>query len=132
MGRDNMSQEVVQGAMMTCTFGVAPSALTIIPKGPPVKASQMLAATIMDYAPMANVKPFGMCTTPTNPQVAAATTAASGVLTPQPCIPVTTAPWAPGSPTVMINGSPALSSMSKCMCAWAGVISISFPGQVTV
>jgi hypothetical protein len=33
---------------------------------------------------------------------------------------------------VNINGSPALSSTSKCMCAWGGVISITMPGQVTV
>jgi len=127
-----MSQEVVMGAMMMCSFGVAPGSLSVIPKGPPVKASQMMAASIMDYAPMANIAPFGMCITPSNPQVAAATSAALGVLTPQPCIPVTTAPWAPGSPTVMINGSPALSSTSKLMCTWGGVISVTVPGQFTV
>jgi uncharacterized Zn-binding protein involved in type VI secretion len=127
-----MSQQVVQGAMMMCSFGVAPASLTVIPKGPPVKAGGPMAATIMDYAPMANIAPFGMCTTPTNPQVAAATAAASGVLTPQPCIPVTTAPWVTGAPTVIINGSPALNNTSKLMCTWGGVISITVPGQFTV
>jgi hypothetical protein len=32
----------------------------------------------------------------------------------------------------MVRGMPALNSTSKCMCNWAGVISISFPGTVTV
>jgi hypothetical protein len=36
----------------------------------------------------------------------------------------------PGAPTVMIGNQPALDNMSKCMCMWAGVISIVFPGQV--
>jgi uncharacterized Zn-binding protein involved in type VI secretion len=91
----------------------------------------MSAATIMDYQPMANIPPFGMCMTPSNPQVAAATAAALGVLTPQPCIPVTVAPWTPGSPTVMVNGQPALNSTCTCMCMWGGVITVSSPGQFT-
>jgi hypothetical protein len=33
---------------------------------------------------------------------------------------------------VMIGNMPALNSTSKCMCNWGGVISITFPGQVTV
>jgi hypothetical protein len=31
----------------------------------------------------------------------------------------------------MISNIPALNNTSKCMCAWGGVISITFPGQVT-
>jgi hypothetical protein len=117
--------------MMMCSFGVAPSALNVLPQnktmggGPP-------AANIMDNKPMANIPPFGMCMSIANPTVASATAAALGVLTPMPCIPVTAAPWAPGSPTVMIGNMPALNSTSKCMCNWGGVISITFPGQVTV
>jgi hypothetical protein len=53
-------------------------------------------------------------------------------LTPQPCIPVTAAPWTPGSPTVMIGNKPALNSTSKCTCTWTGVISVTSPGQATV
>ena len=81
----------------------------------------MMAATIQDFAPNVNIMPFGMCTTLSNPQVAAATSAALGVLTPQPCIPVTTSPWSPGSATVQINGAPALTATSMCQCAWGGV-----------
>lgn len=125
-----MGQQVVAGAMMTCSFGLAPSALVVLPAnktmvgGPP-------AANIMDFKPMVNIPTFGMCNTPSNPAVASATAAALGVLTPMPCVPVTTAPWAPGAPTVLIGNMPALNNSSKCMCAYGGVISITNPGQVT-
>ncbi|MFH7243425.1 MAG: DUF4280 domain-containing protein [Spirulina sp.] len=127
-----MGIQVVMGATLQCSFGVAPSALMVIPKGPPTMAGGPLAASIMDFAPMVNILPFGMCTSIANPTVAAATAAALGVLTPMPCIPVTVAPWAPGSPTVLLGTFPALNNSSKCMCAWAGVISILNPGQFTV
>ena len=124
-----MGQETVAGATLQCTFGAAPSVLSVLPTnrtmvgGPP-------GANIMDYIPMVNIMPFGVCSSLANPTVASATSAAMGVLTPMPCIPVTTAPWAPGSPTVLIGNMPALSNMSKCMCTWGGVISITFAGQV--
>lgn len=127
-----MGMQVVMGAMLQCPFGVAPSTLIVIPKGLPVFDSGPLAATIMDFAPLVNIPPFGMCTSLANPTVASATAAALGVLTPMPCIPVIPAPWAPGSPTVMIGTFPALNNSSKCMCAWGGVISITNPGQFTV
>lgn len=127
-----MAIQVCMGATLQCTFGVAPSALIVIPQGPPVTATGPLAATIMDHKPIANIPPFGLCSSLANPTVAAATAAALGVLTPMPCVPATTAPWAPGSPTVLINNAPALNNTSKCMCLWAGVISIVNPGQTVV
>jgi hypothetical protein len=126
-----MAQLVINNAMMMCSFGVAPSALTVLPLNR-VNATNQPAANIQDNKPMVNIKPFGMCTTLSNPQVAAATSAAMGVLTPMPCMPVTTAPWAPGSPTVMIGNQPALSSSCQLMCMWGGAITINFAGQVTV
>jgi hypothetical protein len=89
------------------------------------------AANIMDHVPMTNIMPFGMCSSPANPQVAAATAAALGVLTPQPCIPATSAPWVPGSPKVMLANQPALDDTSTCLCNWAGVITITNPGQTS-
>jgi Domain of unknown function (DUF4280) len=124
-----MGVQVAATAQLMCSFGVAPSALTVVPKGKPVQAGGQMAATIQDFAPNVNILPFGMCTTLSNPQVAAATSAALGVLTPQPCIPVTT-PWKPGSPTVQINGAPALTNSCTCQCSWGGVITISSPGQM--
>ncbi|MCL2068830.1 MAG: DUF4280 domain-containing protein [Oscillospiraceae bacterium] len=73
--------------------------------------------------------PFGVCNSLSNPAVAAATAAALGVLTPQPCIPATAAPWAPGSTSVLIGGVPALESNSKLMCNWGGTIQVTSPGQ---
>jgi Domain of unknown function (DUF4280) len=127
-----MAQVVVSGAKLLCSFGQAPSTLTVLPTGQPVQAGGQLVAKITDMTPMANIAPFGMCTTLSNPQVAAATSAAQGVLTPQPCIPVTAAPWSPGSPTVTVDGTPALTSDSQCACAWGGAITITAPGQTTV
>ncbi len=126
----DMGVQVAGTAQLMCSFGVAPSVLTVVPKGRPVQAGGQMAATVQDFAPNVNIMPFGMCTTPSNPQVAAATSAALGVLTPQPCIPVTTSPWTPGSPTVQINGAPALTSSCMCQCAWGGVITITNPGQM--
>lgn len=124
-----MAQLVNMGAMMQCSFGVAPCPLVVLPTGR-VMASSMPAANIMDSKPMVNIASFGMCSSPANPAVAAATAAALGVLTPMPCIPATAAPWTPGSPTVMVGGMPALSSTCTCMCSYGGVITITNPGQV--
>jgi hypothetical protein len=126
-----MAQQVVNSAMLMCSFGVAPGTMNVLPINRVMAAGQP-AANIMDNKPMMNIMPFGMCTTPSNPQVAAATSAAMGVLTPMPCIPVTTAPWAPGSATVMIANQPALSSTCQLMCMWGGAITVSFAGQATV
>lgn len=89
----------------------------------------MPMANIMDFQPMVNILPFGMCQSLSNPTVASATAAAAGVLTPMPCVPVTTSPWVPGSPTVMVGNMPALNHSSKCMCNWGGIIQITQPGQ---
>jgi len=124
-----MPVQVISGATLSCTFGAAPSTLTVLPINR-VACSKMPAATIMDHVPMVNIASFGACLTPTNPQVAAATAAALGVLTPQPCIPATSAPWVPGAATVTIGKQPALDNVSTCMCMWAGVISIVSPGQM--
>jgi hypothetical protein len=127
-----MPKQVVMGAMMQCTMGMAPSTLSVIPAGTPVQAGNMMAATIQDHKPMVNVAPFGMCQSLANPTVASATAAALGVLTPMPCIPMTVAPWVPGAIKTMINNQPALHDGCKLMCNWAGSISITFPGQVIV
>ena len=111
-----MSIQVCMGAMMQCSFGVAPSSLVVLPTSQ-VMAGGPPAATIMDNAPIVNIPPFGMCNSPSNPTVAAATAAALGVLTPMPCVPVTTAPWVPGSPTVLIGNMTALTDQSKLMCS---------------
>ena len=125
-----MPMHVCNGAMLMCSFGVAPSVLTVLPINRTL-TSNMPAANIMDHIPMVNIMPFGMCITPTNPTVATATAAAMGVLTPMPCIPVTPAPWVVGSPTVLLGNMPALNNTSTLMCTWGGVITVTVPGQFT-
>lgn len=125
-----MGQQVCMGALMQCTFGVAPSSLMVLPANKVMTG--VPAANIMDNKPMVNILPFAMCQSLGNPMVAAATAAALGVLTPMPCIPNTAAPWAPGAPTVLIANMPALNNSSKLMCNYGGVISINFAGQATV
>lgn len=124
-----MGMLVTGGAMLMCSFGVAPSSLTVLPVSGVL--CDMPAATIMDFAPFVNVLPFGMCTSPANPTVIAATAAALGVPTPMPCVPVTT-PWVPGAPNALVGTFPALTSDSKCMCCWGGVIQVTLPGQFKV
>lgn len=118
-----MANYVKSGTRIKCTFGTAPGTLQVIPSGTNVDGAPM--ATIMDNKPMVNVMPCGLCRTPSNPTVAAATSAAMGVLTPMPCIPNTTAPWMPGKANLLINNKPALLDNCKLMCMWGGVIQIS-------
>ena len=112
--------------MVKCAMGTTPSPLAVLP-APRVMVASQPAATIMDFKPMSNISSFGMCLSPANPQVAAATAAALGVFTPQPCIPATSSPWAPGAPTVLIAGQPALTNTSTCQCMWGGVITVTSP-----
>lgn len=125
-----MGMMVCGGAMCACSFGMAPSSLLVTPEN--CVMAGLPVATIMDNVPMKNILPFGMCSSLANPAVASATAAALGVLTPMPCVPVIAAPWAPGCPTVLIGGKPALNNTSKLMCSWGGVIQITAPGTVGI
>ena len=126
-----MSELVTVSGNIMCSFGTAPAPLKVTSQGT-VMADGKPVATIQDCQGMANIGPFGMCTSLANPQVAAATAAALGVLTPQPCMPVPAGTWIPTKPKVLIGGKPCLASDCKMMCAYAGNLSITFPGQVKV
>jgi len=121
-----MTQIVTAGTSITCTFGASPAALVVVP---PVVSATTPVATIADSVPTDNIPTFGMCMSLGNPQVAAATTAAEGVLTPQPCVPATGAPWTPGSAFVQIGALPCLTTTSTCLCVWGGTISVVAPEQ---
>jgi hypothetical protein len=123
-----MPTQVVSGAQLSCSLGTSLSSLTVLPTVA-TTAGGNPAASIEDHVALLNISPFGLCTSLANPQVAAATAAALGVLTPQPCLPVTTSLWTPGSSSVLIDSVPALHSAGKCMCQWAGVISVVSPSQ---
>jgi hypothetical protein len=115
---------VCTGATLQCSFGTSPA--TFAASGTQTSATTP-AGVVTDVAP-ANVPSFGMCMSLANPQVASATSAASGVLTPQPCVPVLS-PWTPGATSVTINQVAALDDSSQCTCTWAGVITVTSAGQ---
>lgn len=120
-----MGQQVVACGLCKCSFGLAPSPLMVLPQNR-ILSSTGPAATIMDHKPFVNIMPFGMCTSPSNPAVIAALGA------PVPCTPVTPAPWAPIAPNILTSaGGPVLTSTSMTMCAFAGVITVTFAGQVS-
>ena len=123
-----MPKLVANGAKLRCDQGLAPGVLTVLPVNM-ADGGLVPAATVMDNLPMVNIAPFGMCKTQANPQVAAATAAAMGALTPMPCIPVVVAPWSPGASGAEIAGQKALTSDSKCTCMWTGQVTITDPGS---
>lgn len=124
-----MGMLVVSGACCQCSFGTLPctlqavSQMTCMADGKP-------AATIQDGQPGINLQGFGMCTSLANPTVAAATAAALGVLTPQPCNMVPAGPWTASNPKVLAGGIPCLISDAALMCSLgAGNIRVVLPGQ---
>jgi hypothetical protein len=114
-----MPLQVVQTAQLMCTCGSAPAPLAVTSQGQ-CKVGNMLAATVMDNIPLANISSFGICAT--------LTAAAVGV--PTPCVPAPAGPWAPGSASLLkIGNLPALLNTDKLPCGVGGVISVVNPGQ---
>ena len=124
---------VVNGATLQCPMAVPPGTTSmIVTSVHRAQAGNQSAANIADFVPITNIPSFGMCMSLKNPQVATATSAAQGVLTPQPCVPVIVAPWSPGSATVTLDNLPALNDTSTCQCIWGAVIRVAYAGQATV
>jgi hypothetical protein len=121
---------VANGAELRCDHGTAPCRLVVTPRGH--ASDQQQVAHVDDHAPVLNIASFGLCTSMANPAVASATAASFGVMTPQPCMPVTTRPWEGGSQFLVENVGkrevPALMSTSTCACDWFGRISVISPG----
>lgn len=129
-----MPRLVVSGATLVCSMGTSPSRLSVLPTNETYGGSNP-AATVQDMKPEVNLAPFGMCQSPINPQVAAATSAAGGTLTPQPCVPAAPGPWTPGSKSAAIVGSagPALlNDTCKCLCQWGGTVQVQDAGQTAI
>jgi hypothetical protein len=123
-----MPKLVVHGATLRCSQGTATASL-IVPPADQTLDQGHASATIADFLPIVNVPPFGLCNSPSNPQVASATAAAQGVLTPQPCVPAISGPWSPGASQVDQVAKPLLTSNSTCQCTWAGIVSIELPAS---
>jgi len=126
-----MPRQTCMGATLRCIFGLAPSKLIVLPINR-VFTNGKPDANIGDHLPDVNIQSFGLCSSPTNPAVIAETAAALGVPTPALCEPMTPAPWIPGAATILLGNQPSLSSDSKLMCVWTGMISIIEPGEETV
>lgn len=124
-----MPRPVVAGAALACSFGAAPVALIVLPHAR-VRVEGRPVATVMDHVPLVNIPPFGLCRSPENPAVVAATAAAMGSPTPAPCIPATAAPWMPGAPAVFAGGFPVLTETCVCACSWSGRVTVTVPGAV--
>ncbi len=108
-----MGFQVVEGAVIECTLGSAPSALLVTPSNM-VDAGSLVAATIQDFESITNIPTFGTCSS-----------------TSSACVPATTA-WTPGSANVTIGNQPALDDSSTCQCSLGGTISVTSAGQTSV
>lgn len=107
------------GSMIKCSGGEAPIPLLGVPTtaldgGEPV-------ATIDMMVPFLNIMTFGLCTSEVNPEVIAAKLVGSPGA---PCVPIVVDPWTPPAANVVVDGMPAALASSKCMCVWAGEISV--------
>ena len=126
-----MSAFVTEGAVMTCPMGASPSTLQVTSQRK-VLCNGKRVATLQD-ASMANIGSFGMCSSIANPQVASATAAAMGVLTPQPCMFSSAGSWIPEQAKVLVDGKPALTNGATIMCTTGmQVCSITNPAQTKV
>jgi hypothetical protein len=112
-----MPNLVCTGATLQCSFGAMPA--TFAASG--IQTSAGGPVGVVTDVTTANVPPFGICTSPSNPG------ASSG--SPPPCIPVLLAPWSPGSARVTIGGVSALDDSCQCTCTWGGVVTVSAAGQ---
>jgi hypothetical protein len=108
-----MPLHVVNGAILQCTCGAAPSQLVVLPTHRE-QIEHQYAANIMDCAPMVNIMPFGAC---------AVTEAA--------CVPATVPTWLPGAQTVTLDYQLALDDTCTLICAVGGVVSVAYAGQST-
>ncbi len=126
-----MALQTIHTAQIQCSFGSLPVPLALSPEKR-VLVSGRPAAVITDARPLLNILPFGLCSCPANPTVAAASGLAAGGVVPMPCIPAVLGAWISGKPSVLIGGVPALDSNSRLLCRYGGVISIQIPGQFSV
>ncbi len=122
-------QPVVAGAILECGMGTVPSVMVVLPVAQ-VMVEVRPVAVVTDNIPFLNLLPFGMCKSPLNPMVMAATAAALGVLTPMPCIPMPTGPWNSPVSKTKVGGQDMLGSGGTCSCAYGGSISIKLAGAM--
>jgi len=94
---------VTETAAMQCDKGAAPAKL-IVTSQTFVRADEKLVATEMDYQPMLNIPPFGVCS-----------------VTQKACIPATQQ-WTEPRSKDTVGGSKKLTDASTCRCSIGGTI----------
>jgi hypothetical protein len=128
-----MTELLTSDTLLACSFGEAPAPFQALDlPGKMVIMGAFTTATIEEIAPEVNIPTFVMCSSMANPEVASATAAALGVLTPMPCVPLIAAPWDPPSGIMTYNGVPLATVSSKCLCSWGGEISVEEPIETIV
>ena len=125
-----MSRVLCTGGVLRCNMGTTPS--TFQGGCARTRLVGRPAGTVADHVPNRHVPPFGLCRSLANPSVASATSAAQGVLTPMPCVPVLASPWTPGAVRTRLEHKRALLETDTLACQWTGVISVQQPGQSRV
>lgn len=116
---------------LTCTMGLTPSPLNILPVNA-VFGQFLPLATMMDNKPLLNIMPFGLCKSPANPMVAAIIASSLGAVTQGPCIPATFAPWVSSKPVIMIKNFPCITINDQLICSYGGMIKAVAPSQTAV
>jgi hypothetical protein len=112
-----MSEQVISGAVLRCTFGTAPASLNVSSQ-PRVMIEQQPAASVVDYQSLNAPELFGICNSPSNPIFMSTGNNPA-------CTPNVAAGWQPGAPNVLIGNFRALNSVSTCICMYAqGTIAI--------
>ncbi|WP_394848620.1 DUF4280 domain-containing protein [Pendulispora brunnea] len=101
---------LVDGAQLQCTHGSKTSALSVPPTNIGL-VSKATIATVADFAPVTNIPSFGTCS-------------ATG----QGCVPATSR-WSGATSLFEINGVPALTEQSFCVCTAGGTIRAVTAGQ---
>lgn len=127
-----LSEQVAMGATLRCSMGMSPCSLVVLPGKRVNNSSGALASANVDDHQPANIPTFGLCQSMSNPSVSSATAAASGVLTPMPCVPNIASPWFPGSVKVKIANRAALMKSDTCMCSYGGSVTIQSAAQTRV
>jgi len=121
---------VCTDATLECSFGDKTGKFSATSDQVKIQGNKM--GTVADNIPKTNIPTFGKCSSLSNPTVAAATAANNGKLKPMPCVPVIPAPWSNAKTKVTVAGNAALLESSKLSCAYAGIITVSDPGQALV
>ena len=118
-----MTKRVVDTAETKCSFGSKKSEFRMPENTHSRRIENKNAANIGDHISQKNIKPFGLCKSPSNPAVAAA------LNNPQPCVPVTPLKWQLGNKHIHLDGEFVLHDGCTCSCMWHGIIEITDAGQ---